>query len=210
MAESEREPTNYVQLKVRCRERLRAQLEAEAQEANHSLNNEIVRRLERSFSDDAREKSDAEMKGGWKTTRLCAEVVKAIQFFGVDCDPSEEPLMREVLSGALTAILNERLSGWAGSMGTPAAEPRNPDTLVEAPLEIARKGRARGAVIGHHITLATRVSEQEAGRLASPPSSVEGETLLQAAARLGLMAPGSDEPSDTARETTKKDKKASN
>jgi hypothetical protein len=44
-----REPTDIVQLKVRMRERLRAELAAEASWEGHSLNAEIVKRLERSF-----------------------------------------------------------------------------------------------------------------------------------------------------------------
>jgi hypothetical protein len=46
---AEREATAKAQLKVRCPERLRARLEAEAALEGHSLNSEIVSRLEQSF-----------------------------------------------------------------------------------------------------------------------------------------------------------------
>jgi hypothetical protein len=46
---SDRIPTDTVQLKVRMRESLRAALAWEAENAKHSLNAEIVTRLERSF-----------------------------------------------------------------------------------------------------------------------------------------------------------------
>jgi hypothetical protein len=47
-----RKPTDIIQLKVRMRERLRAQLEREAGRQGHSMNAEIVRRLERSFEEE--------------------------------------------------------------------------------------------------------------------------------------------------------------
>jgi len=46
---AQREPSEKAQLKVRCPERLRARLEAEAAREGHSLNSEIVSRLEQSF-----------------------------------------------------------------------------------------------------------------------------------------------------------------
>jgi hypothetical protein len=44
-----RKPTDSAQLKLRLREELRKRLEREAKKADHSLNTEMVRRLEQSF-----------------------------------------------------------------------------------------------------------------------------------------------------------------
>lgn len=186
MAGVERDPSELVQVKIRCRERLRLQLEAEAEKSGNNLTTEIVRRLEKSLADEAQERTIIEMQGGWKTARLCSEIVRAVRFFGVDGPAAEEPLMRSVLTGAIEQILNERLSGYVGLISEPTSEPRPSDFLLQLPSDLEVKARKRGALIGHHITLATRMAEEEAAK-SLPPPVIEGETLVQAAVRMGLL-----------------------
>lgn len=208
MSERVRSATDYVQLKIRCREKLRAQLEAKAEESNHSLNQEIVWRLEDSLSDDAQAQLKAPLLGGWKTDRLCTEIEKAVRFFGVDCSPGEEPVARAMLLGAITQILNERLSGWGGGlMGNPSAEPRGVDGLVTITPELEERARSRGAMIGHHITLATRTAELETSRPLPEMPEADLETLLQSATRLGLVSKEDDPAIAEPQKTNKKGKK---
>jgi hypothetical protein len=55
MTTGRRKPTDIVQLKLRLREDLRRKLEREAARKKHSLNTEMVERLNESFSRDAAE-----------------------------------------------------------------------------------------------------------------------------------------------------------
>jgi hypothetical protein len=70
-----RKTTDIVQLKLRLREELRRLLEREAKKRDHSLNTEIVDRLEESFR---RPESLDEMLGGAHTAALVRMIAGAI------------------------------------------------------------------------------------------------------------------------------------
>ena len=58
---SQREKTDFVQLKIRLKEELRAKIEMAAHNSSVSLNGEAVQRLEQSFLDEERIFKDANM-----------------------------------------------------------------------------------------------------------------------------------------------------
>lgn len=82
-----RKPSDTVQLKLRFPEALRRQLERAARANDHSMNSEIIHRLERSFHSDravdaiamAMELESTDERN-WKDDRLSAETVR----IGVD------------------------------------------------------------------------------------------------------------------------------
>jgi hypothetical protein len=128
MTEHERDAQDSVQLKLRCRESLRARIEKRAAENGRSLNNEMVRRLEQSLEvEDLLEKAKAMYE---------ESTIRAIRAAGLG-------IVRDLDGRTMVQISQERLLDEASGIlrsGFGAEE-----DIDKNPLELAiERGIARG------------------------------------------------------------------